>query len=112
MPNYIYLEPQGSVQEVVIDQGGILAVISDGTGELVAQIPRAQLQGRTLPTVGQGLKVTQRKRPLAMLRTRRTLKPAHMRMHSRPTISFASAAITDLWPTGHRQTEDASSGRR
>jgi hypothetical protein len=46
------------VQEVIVDQGGILAVISDGTGELVAQIPRAQLQGRTLLTVGQGLKVS------------------------------------------------------
>ncbi len=45
------------MKEVVIDQGGVLAVISDGTGELVAQIPRAQLQGRGLPEVGQGLKV-------------------------------------------------------
>ena len=48
------------MQEVVVDQGGILAVISDGTGELVAQIPRAQLQGRTSPKVGQGLKVGRR----------------------------------------------------
>lgn len=57
---------QGVIQEVVIDQGGVLAVISDGTGELVAQIPRAQLQDRTLPEVGRGLKVTDPlRRPIA-----------------------------------------------
>ena len=49
---------QGLIQEITIETGGVLATISDGTGDLVAQIPRAQLQGRDLPEVGQGLKVT------------------------------------------------------
>ena len=62
------------MKEVVVDHGGVLAVISDGTGELVAQIPRAQLQGRGLPEVGQGLKVLRGRASLA------TLRPTHARV--------------------------------